>query len=56
MRPVSSDQTVGDRTTFTLHVPSDQRYYLIWITQLAQFDTGDASKPFAVRISEVTAS
>jgi serine/threonine-protein kinase len=53
---VSSDQTVGDRTTFTLHVPSDQRYYLIWITQLAQFDTGDASKPFAVRISEVTAS
>jgi serine/threonine protein kinase len=53
---VSSPETVGDRTTFTLHVPSGHRYYLIWITKLAQFDTADASKPFAAKISEATGS
>jgi eukaryotic-like serine/threonine-protein kinase len=53
--PVSSDQTVADTTTFTLNVPDGRRYYLIWITRLVQFDTGDPSKPFGARISEVTA-
>jgi len=52
---VSDQRDVGETTTFTLHVPDGRRYYLIWITKLAQFDTGDASKPFGARISEVTA-
>ena len=33
--PVSGIQTVGDRTTFRLTVPTPHRYYLIWITRLA---------------------
>jgi hypothetical protein len=52
---VSSPQTVGQSTTFSLDVPSPRRLYLIWITKLVRFDTGDASKPFGARISEVTA-
>jgi serine/threonine-protein kinase len=32
---VSSSQTVGSRTTFSLSVDSAQRYYLLWITRLA---------------------
>ncbi|MGE5274466.1 MAG: protein kinase domain-containing protein [Verrucomicrobiota bacterium] len=32
---VSSSQTVGARTTFSLSGDSAQRYYLIWITRLA---------------------
>jgi len=52
---VSSDQTVGGATTFTLNVPEARRYYVIWITKLVQTDTGDPSKPFAARIAEVTA-
>ena len=52
---VSSAQTVNATTTFTLNVPNARRYYVIWITNLVRIDTGDPSKPFAVRISEVTA-
>jgi eukaryotic-like serine/threonine-protein kinase len=33
--PVSSSQTVGGRTTFSLSVDPVQRYYLVWITRLA---------------------
>jgi hypothetical protein len=33
--PVSSSQTVGGRTTFSLSVDPAQRYYLVWITRLA---------------------
>ena len=54
--PVSSQQTAGGKTTFTLHVPKKERYYLVWITQLVSTDTGDPSKPFIARIAEVTAS
>ena len=32
---VSSSQTVGARTTFSLSGDSAQRYYLVWITRLA---------------------
>lgn len=32
---VSSSQTVGTNDTFSLHVQSPERYYLIWITHLA---------------------
>jgi len=52
---VSSDRTVADGTSFTLNVPTGRRYYVIWITNLVKTDTGDPSKPFAARISEVTA-
>jgi hypothetical protein len=52
---VSAEQTVGGKTTFTLHVPTTQRYYVVWITRLTQFDTGDPSKPFGAQIAEVTA-
>ena len=52
---VSSDQTVGGKTTFTLHGQNAHRYYLIWITQLARFNTGDPSKQFGAQITEVTA-
>jgi eukaryotic-like serine/threonine-protein kinase len=53
---VSSEQTVGDSSNFTLHVPKEERYYLVWITKLTAFDTGDSSKPFGAQIAEVTAS
>ncbi len=53
---VSSPQTVGDRTTFTLHASGPRRLYMIWITKLTRFDTGDPSKPFGARISEVVGS
>ena len=53
---VSAEQTVGDTTTFTLHVSTEERYYVVWITQLTAFDTGDSSKPFGAQIAEVTAS
>jgi hypothetical protein len=47
--PVSDTQSVGASTTFTLHVPEAQRYYLIWITQLVdQLDRAD--------VNEVTAT
>jgi hypothetical protein len=52
---VSAEQTIGDSATFTLHVPADERYYVVWITQLTSFDTGDASKPFGAQIAEVSA-
>jgi predicted Ser/Thr protein kinase len=32
---VSSSQTVDSRTTFELSVPTAERYYLLWITRLA---------------------
>jgi hypothetical protein len=32
---VSSSQTVGSRTTFSLSVDPARRYYLVWITRLA---------------------
>jgi hypothetical protein len=32
---VSSSQTVGDSTTFQLSTSTAERYYLVWITQLA---------------------
>ena len=54
--PVSSEQTAGGKTTFTLHVPEKERYYLVWITQLVSSDTGDPSKPFIARIAEVSGS
>jgi serine/threonine-protein kinase len=53
---VSSDQTVGSKTTFALNVPEARRFYVVWITQLASFDTGDPTKHYAVRISEITGS
>ena len=53
---VSSPQTVGEKTTFTLHVAEPRRLYMVWITNLVQFDTGDPSKPFGARISEVDGS
>jgi serine/threonine-protein kinase len=53
---VSSPQTVHDKTTFTLHVKAPRRLYMIWITKLARFDTGDPSKPFGARIGEVSGS
>ena len=46
-QPVSDSQTVGSRTTFSLNVPSPERYYLIWITYLASGGYAD--------INEVTA-
>jgi eukaryotic-like serine/threonine-protein kinase len=52
---VSSEQTAGERTTFTLHPPANERYYVVWITRLTPFDTGDSSKPFGAQIAEVTA-
>jgi serine/threonine protein kinase len=51
---VSADRTVGSRTTFPLRVPSGRRYYLVWITALTRYDTGDPTKPFGARISEVS--
>ncbi len=33
---VSSTETVGTKTTFALQVDQPRRYYLIWITQLAE--------------------
>jgi Protein kinase domain len=33
--PVSSSQTVGSRTAFSLSVDPARRYYLVWITRLA---------------------
>jgi serine/threonine-protein kinase len=51
----SSDRTVGATTTFTLHVPQDRRYYEVWITRLARYDTGDSTKPYGAQIAEVTA-
>jgi len=54
--PVSSEQTAGEKTTFTLHVPEKERYYVVWITQLVRSDTGDPSKPYIAQIAEVTAS
>ena len=53
---VSSEQTVGDSSTFTLHVSEGERYYVVWITRLTAFDTGDSSKPFGAQIAEVGAS
>jgi eukaryotic-like serine/threonine-protein kinase len=53
---VSSEQTAGSKTTFTLHVPEKERYYVLWITQLVRADTGDASKPFVAQVAEVSAS
>jgi serine/threonine-protein kinase len=53
---VSPVQTVGSKTTFALNVPEARRFYVVWITQLASFDTGDPTKHFAVRISEITGS
>ena len=54
--PVSSEQTAGSKTTFTLHVPRQERYYEIWITELVRSDTGDPTKPFVAQIAEVSAA
>ena len=54
--PVSKAQTVANPTTFTLNVPNAKRYYVIWITQLVRFDTGDPVHPYGAQIAEVTAS
>ena len=54
--PVSSEQTAGSKTTFTLHVPQQERYYEVWITELVRSDTGDPTKPFVAQIAEVTAA
>ncbi len=54
--PVSSEQTAGSKTTFTLHVPQQERYYEIWITELVRTDTGDPTKPFVAQIAEATAA
>ena len=32
--PISAEQTVGRRTSFTLHPTAPMRYYVIWITRL----------------------
>jgi serine/threonine-protein kinase len=53
---VSSPQTVGERTTFDLHLDAPRHLYVVWITQLVRFDTGDPTKPFGVKINEVTGS
>jgi hypothetical protein len=53
---VSSQQTTGRLTNFTLHVPSVHRYYLIWITTLTRLSTGGGSRPFAAEIAEVNGS
>jgi hypothetical protein len=52
---VSSSQTVEGRTTFSLDLPSARRYYVVWITQLAHFDTGDPTKQYGAQVAEVTA-
>jgi hypothetical protein len=52
---VSPSQTVNGSTTFTLDVPTARRYYVVWITQLVHFDTGDPTKPYGAQIAEVTA-
>jgi hypothetical protein len=52
---VSSPQAVHDGTTFSLDVPGQRSRYMIWITKLVQFDTGDPGKPYGAQISEVTA-
>ena len=53
---LTAPRTAREQTTFTLHVPSVRRYYLIWITMLPQFDTGDSSKPFGTQIAEIHAA
>jgi serine/threonine-protein kinase len=53
---VSSEQTVGSKTTFTLNVPEARRFYVVWITQLVYFDTGDPRNHYGARISEITGS
>jgi hypothetical protein len=53
---VSSSQTVGDKTTFDLHLDGPKHLYVIWITQLVRFDTGDPTKPFGAKINEITGS
>lgn len=53
--PVSQVQTVQNPTTFTLHVPAPRRLYVVWITQLVRFDTGDSVHPYGAQIAEVTA-
>jgi serine/threonine-protein kinase len=55
-KAVSSEQTAGAKTTFTLHVPGKERYYVVWITELVSSDTGDTSKPYVAQIAEVAAS
>jgi serine/threonine-protein kinase len=52
---VSSPQTVGTKTTFSLHVASPRRLYMVWITQLVRFNTGDPVHPYGAQIAEVTA-
>jgi serine/threonine-protein kinase len=53
---VSSTQTVGTKTTFAVHVQAPRRLYMVWITNLVRFDTGDPTKPYGARISEITGS
>jgi len=50
-QPVSAQMTAGVSTTFSLHVPSPERYYLIWITDLSP---GTAPE-YQVHINEVSA-
>ncbi len=53
---VSSDRTVASRTTFVLDVPEARRFYVVWITRLVAFDTGDPTKRYGARISDITGS
>jgi hypothetical protein len=46
---------VNGSTTFSLNVTTARRYYVVWITQLVHFDTGDPTKPYGAEIAEVTA-
>jgi eukaryotic-like serine/threonine-protein kinase len=51
---VSSDRTVGSKTTFALHVSEARRFYMVWLTELVYFDTGDPVHHYGARISEIT--
>jgi hypothetical protein len=50
-RPVSAQMTAGVTTTFSLHVPSPELCYLIWITDLSPGTAPD----YQVHINEVSA-
>jgi serine/threonine-protein kinase len=52
----ASTQTVDARTTFTLHVSSPHRYYVIWITALTRVPDGSSTTPYGAQVSEVTAT
>jgi serine/threonine-protein kinase len=53
---VSSNQIVGTKTTFDLHPAGAERFYMVWITNLVYYDTGDPTNHYGARISEITGS